>query len=84
MANRPRLRHWGCFCLVVAIETSQHLLYKNVFEWWDVRDDTIGVAFAGMLIRWTGVKSLLLKRQRLIAEAADFFPALPLSRARRA
>ncbi len=48
------------FCLAVAIETSQHLLYKNPFEWWDVRDDTIGVAFAWMLIRWTGIKSLLL------------------------
>jgi len=48
------------FCLAAAIETSQHLLYKNVFEWWDVRDDTIGVAFAWMLIRWTGIRSLLL------------------------
>ena len=46
--------------LAVAIETSQHLLYKNPFEWWDVRDDTIGVAFAWMLIRWTGIKSMLL------------------------
>ncbi len=50
----------GIFCLAVAIETSQHLLYKNPFEWWDVREDTIGIAFAWMLIRWTGVKSLLL------------------------
>jgi hypothetical protein len=50
----------GIFCLAVAIETSQHLLYKNPFEWWDVRDDTIGVAFAWMLIRWTGIKALLL------------------------
>ena len=50
----------GIFCLAVAIETSQHLLYKNRFEWWDVRDDTIGVALAWMLIRWTGIKSLLL------------------------
>ena len=50
----------GIFCLAVAIETGQHLLYKDPFEWWDVRDDTIGVAFAWMLIRWTGIKSLLL------------------------
>jgi hypothetical protein len=48
------------FCLAMAIETSQHLLYKNLFEWWDVRDDTIGVAAAWMLIRWTGIKSILL------------------------
>lgn len=53
----------GIFCLAVAIETSQHLLYKNPFEWWDVRDDTIGVAFAWMLIRWTGISSLLLKAE---------------------
>jgi VanZ like family len=50
----------GIFCLAVAIETSQHLLYKNLFEWWDVRDDTIGLAMAAMLIRWTRIRSLLL------------------------
>ncbi len=50
----------GVFCLAVAIETSQHLLYKNLFEWWDVRDDTIGLALAAMLIRWTRIRSLLL------------------------
>jgi hypothetical protein len=50
----------GIICLVLAIETSQRLLYRNPFEWWDVRDDTIGVAFAWMLTRWTGIKSLLL------------------------
>lgn len=51
----------GILCLAVAIETSQHLLYKNPFEWWDVRDDTIGVLFGGVLIRWTRIRSLLLK-----------------------
>ena len=50
----------GIFGLILAIEISQHLLYKNPFEWWDVRDDTIGVTAAWMLTRWTGVKSLLL------------------------
>jgi VanZ family protein len=49
------------FCLAVAIEISQHLLYRNVFEWWDVRDDTIGLVLAAMLIRWTRISSLLLK-----------------------
>jgi hypothetical protein len=53
----------GIFFLAVAIETSQHLLYKNPFEWWDVRDDTIGVAFAWTLIRWTGIKSRLLNAE---------------------
>jgi VanZ family protein len=49
------------FCLAVVIETSQHMLYKNAFEWWDVRDDTIGVLLGGILIRWTRIRSLLLK-----------------------
>ena len=51
----------GIFCLIIGIESSQHLLYKNPFEWWDMRDDTIGVALAWMLVRWTGIKFLLLR-----------------------
>lgn len=51
----------GVFCLAVAIELIQHLLYKNQFEWWDVRDDTVGIALALMLIRWTRIRSLLLE-----------------------
>jgi len=54
----------GVFCLVLAIETGQHLLYKNPFEWWDVRDDTIGIALAWMLNRWTGIRSRLLSADR--------------------
>lgn len=47
-------------CLAVAIETAQHLLYKGPFEWWDVRDDIIGLLIAVLLIRWTRVRSLLV------------------------
>ena len=49
------------FCLAMAIETGQHLLYRDPFEWWDVRDDTIGLLLAAVLIRWTRIRSLLLK-----------------------
>lgn len=48
------------FCLAVAIETAQHLLYRNRFEWWDVRDDTIGLLVAALLIRRTRLRSRLL------------------------
>lgn len=50
----------GVLCLAIAIETSQHLLYKNPLEWGDVRDDTIGILIAALLIRRTRVRSLLL------------------------
>jgi hypothetical protein len=50
----------GVLCLAVAIETSQYLLYNNPFEWWDVRDDTIGILIAALLIRRTRVRSFLL------------------------
>src|SRR5579862_8469762 len=52
--SRGRKQHWAAaamvICLAVAIETSQHLLYKGPFEWWDVRDDTIGVLVGAALI----------------------------------
>lgn len=33
--------------LAVAIEISQYLIYSlRAFEWWDVREDTIGAAIA--------------------------------------
>ncbi|HWE50318.1 MAG TPA: hypothetical protein VG273_11035 [Bryobacteraceae bacterium] len=37
----------GVFCLAVAIEISQFLIYHlAAFEWWDVREDSIGAAIA--------------------------------------
>lgn len=46
-------------CLALAIETAQHLIYGNAFEWWDVRDDTIGLLIAILLHRWTRARWLL-------------------------
>jgi len=37
----------GVICLATAIEISQFLIYRlPAFEWWDVREDTIGAAIA--------------------------------------
>ena len=37
----------GVVCLAAAIEISQYLIYHlPLFEWWDVREDTIGAAIA--------------------------------------
>ncbi len=38
-------------CLGIWIETAQLVINRNVFEWWDVRDDTIGVLLAFILSR---------------------------------
>ena len=46
--------------LALFIETAQHLLYRGTFEWWDVRDDVIGLVVAAVLTRWTRVKDVLL------------------------
>ena len=59
-AKRESIAGLSVLCLAVAIETSQFLLYKNPFEWWDVRDDTIGILIAAVLIRRTRVRRLLL------------------------
>jgi hypothetical protein len=60
--NRPEERRvcLGVVVLAVFIETAQHLIYKVLFEWWDVREDMIGLLIAVMLIRFTPVRSLLL------------------------
>lgn len=42
------------------IETAQHLIYKGPIEWWDVRDDTIGILIAALIVRRTRVRRLLL------------------------
>jgi hypothetical protein len=40
----------GVVCLATAIEITQLLIYKMpAFEWWDVREDSIGAAIAVLL-----------------------------------
>lgn len=52
----------GVVCLALAIETAQWLIYDDVLEWWDVRDDVIGIAVAVLLARRTRLRRLLLLR----------------------
>jgi hypothetical protein len=37
--------------LAVLLESAEHLLYFNPFEWNDVRDDVIGIAIGILLVR---------------------------------
>ncbi len=40
------------FSLAAGLEWRQHQMFRNVrFEWWDVRDDAIGVLAAWLLLR---------------------------------
>jgi hypothetical protein len=48
-------------CLAVAIESAQHLLYRGPFEWWDVRDDAIGLLLAVLVIRRTRIRDVLVR-----------------------
>jgi hypothetical protein len=63
--SHSRKKEWtaalGVLCLAVGIETAQYLLYRGAFEWWDVRDDAIGLVIAAILNRWTRVAGLLLR-----------------------
>lgn len=59
---RNRLQQWGAalgiIALAAALEMAQHLVFRNtVFEWWDVRDDAIGLVFAWLIVRSTGRKN---------------------------
>jgi hypothetical protein len=40
---------WGVFALGVFLEIAQKLIYGIVFEWWDIRDDGVGI-FAGFVL----------------------------------
>ncbi len=53
---RNRIQEWaaavGIVSLAAAMELAQHLVFpRTVFEWWDVRDDAIGLVFAWLIVR---------------------------------
>ena len=53
---KNRAQEWlvvvAIICIAAGLEDGQHLLFKQVtFEWWDVRDDVIGLIFAWLLVR---------------------------------
>ncbi len=64
---RGRTSEWraalGVVGLATAIELAQLAIYRMPvgFEWWDVREDSIGIALGLIVIRYTRVRSLLLQ-----------------------
>lgn len=54
--SRNRAEEWGVVLILLglgaALELGQHTFFRNVpFEWWDARDDAIGVLVAWLLVR---------------------------------
>ncbi|MGA2716214.1 MAG: VanZ family protein [Bryobacteraceae bacterium] len=48
-------------CLACGLELRQHQLFRQPFEWWDVRDDGIGLLLALLLLRFTRIRALLVR-----------------------
>jgi VanZ family protein len=61
--KNPR-QEWIMAASVMAVglflETAQCFMYGIEFEWWDVRDDAIGIAIALLLVRYTKIRNTLL------------------------
>ncbi len=60
---RNRIQEWMMVLvmlgLAAALELGQHTFFRNVgFEWWDVRDDAIGLVMAWLVVRATRRKSI--------------------------
>lgn len=54
----------GALCALAfgtLIETIQPLVFGNVFEWWDVRDDAFGVLAALAVARLTHAREVLVR-----------------------
>jgi VanZ family protein len=68
--SRSRREDWKAAAAVVllgtAIEIAQYAIYRMPFgfEWWDVREDTIGAVLALIVDRSTGVRRWLISGQR--------------------
>ncbi len=67
--TRRRRSEWraalGVVGLATVIELAQLAIYQMSvgFEWWDVREDSIGIALGLLLIRYTPVRGMLLKNE---------------------
>jgi hypothetical protein len=52
--GRSRSQKWmlalAIFFLAGALEMRQHQLFRQPFEWWDVRDDSIGILSACLVV----------------------------------
>ena len=56
-SRRQEIRSAIAVCLLgLSLEYLQHLIYSNVMEWWDVRDDTLAILAAFALYQLTRVR----------------------------
>jgi hypothetical protein len=59
---RNRAQIWivviSILCLAAGLELRQRQIFSIPFEWWDVRDDCIGVILALLLVRFTPLKRI--------------------------
>lgn len=47
--------------LGTTLEITQYAISHGVlFEWWDIRDDTLGALAAYLLLRWPAVRTVLV------------------------
>ncbi len=51
----------GMVALGALLEYMQHRVYRCPYEWWDVRDDTFGIAAAALLDRWQGLRRRIVR-----------------------
>jgi hypothetical protein len=53
--GRSRGEKWilvsAIFLIAGMLEMRQHQIFRQPFEWWDIRDDGVGVAMACLLVR---------------------------------
>jgi len=60
ISSKSRAEEWFCaaslISLAVAIEVAQWLIYKGVFEWWDIRTDAAAIVAAALLIQGLGAR----------------------------
>jgi uncharacterized membrane protein YgdD (TMEM256/DUF423 family) len=52
----------AAFALGALIEVAQYLLFGGVMEWWDVRDDGLGVLVASTLVHATRFREVLVRK----------------------
>jgi len=48
--------------LGAALEFSQHGIFGNPIEWWDIRDDTLGAFAAALLSQWAALRQKLVRQ----------------------
>jgi len=56
----------GLIALGTIIELTQHFVMGNpILEWWDIRDDAIGVLAALIIIQWKIIRDLVIAEPHL-------------------